>query len=187
MDEALIVPTVIRNLDLSAVRERLIHKKGWTVEYADRLIEEYREYLALFYFHPGDELVPPTQDIDDVWHEHILEDGALRQQVVKLENEPNRTIPKTCGGSRVESAQGRAPNRDRSARRLIEGPQEIEQRCLAAARRSDDRDRFRRLHLQVEIPKHGNRAGGTLVRLGNARYLNHVRTGGLREGGEDAE
>jgi hypothetical protein len=73
MDEALIVPTVIRNLDLSAVRERLVHKKGWTVAHADRLIEEYREYLALFYFHPGEELVPPTQDIDDVWHEHILD------------------------------------------------------------------------------------------------------------------
>ena len=48
MDEALIGPTVIRNLDLSAVRERLVHKKGWTVAHADRLIEEYREYLALF-------------------------------------------------------------------------------------------------------------------------------------------
>jgi hypothetical protein len=73
MDEALIVPTVIRNLDLSAVRERLVHKKGWTLAHADRLIEEYREYLALFYFHPGEELVPPTQEIDDVWHEHILD------------------------------------------------------------------------------------------------------------------
>ena len=73
MDEALIVPTVIRNLDLSAVRERLVHKKGWTGAHADRLIEEYREYLALVYFHPGEELVPPTQEIDDVWHEHILD------------------------------------------------------------------------------------------------------------------
>ena len=32
MDEALIVPTVIRNLDLSAVRERLIQKKGWMID-----------------------------------------------------------------------------------------------------------------------------------------------------------
>ena len=73
MDDTLIVPTVIRNLDLSTIRERLIQKKGWAAEYADRLIEEYREYLALFYFHPGEELVPPTQDLDDVWHEHILD------------------------------------------------------------------------------------------------------------------
>src|SRR5215510_12824427 len=73
MDDSLIVPAVIQNLDLSAVRERLISKKGWTPDYADRLIEEYREYLSLFYFHPGDELVPPTQDLDDVWHEHILD------------------------------------------------------------------------------------------------------------------
>jgi hypothetical protein len=73
MDESLVVPTVIRNLDLAAVRDRLIRKKGWTPDYADRLIEEYREYLALFYFHPDEELVPPTQDLDDVWHEHILD------------------------------------------------------------------------------------------------------------------
>jgi hypothetical protein len=73
MNDTLIVPAAIQNLDLSAVRERLLRKKGWTAEYADRLIEEYREYLALFYFHPGEELVPPTQDLDDVWHEHILD------------------------------------------------------------------------------------------------------------------
>jgi hypothetical protein len=73
MDEPLIVPPAIRNLDLGLVRERLIQKKGWTLEHAERLIEEYREYLALFYFHPGEELVPPTQELDDVWHEHILD------------------------------------------------------------------------------------------------------------------
>ncbi len=38
MDEQLVVPTVIRNLDLTSVRERLIQKKGWTAEYADRLV-----------------------------------------------------------------------------------------------------------------------------------------------------
>ena len=36
MHEALVVPTVIRNLDLSMLRERLIQKKGWTADYADR-------------------------------------------------------------------------------------------------------------------------------------------------------
>lgn len=41
MDESLIVPTVIWNLDLAAVRDRLIRKKDWTADYADRLIEEY--------------------------------------------------------------------------------------------------------------------------------------------------
>jgi hypothetical protein len=60
MNDTLIVPTAIQNLDLSTARERLLQKKGWTAEYADRLIEEYREYLALFYFHPGEELVPPA-------------------------------------------------------------------------------------------------------------------------------
>jgi hypothetical protein len=73
MAEELVVPTVIHNLDLEAVRKRLITKKGWTSAHADRMIEEYREYLALFYFHPEDELVPPSQDLDDVWHEHILD------------------------------------------------------------------------------------------------------------------
>src|SRR6185436_10721057 len=71
--EELVVPAVIRDLDLEPVRKRLMRKKGWTSAHADRMIEEYREYLALFYFHPGEELVPPSQDLDDVWHEHILD------------------------------------------------------------------------------------------------------------------
>jgi hypothetical protein len=73
MAKELIVPTVLRHLDLESVRKRLMKKKGWTAAHTDRLIEEYREYLALFYFHPGEELVPPSQELDDVWHEHILD------------------------------------------------------------------------------------------------------------------
>lgn len=73
MSEELTIPTTIRELDLDAVRRRLVEKKGWTVAHADRMVEEYREYLALFFHHPGEELVPPSQDLDDVWHEHILD------------------------------------------------------------------------------------------------------------------
>src|SRR6185503_16294362 len=73
MSEELVLPSVIRNLDLDAVRKRLIAKKGWTAAHADQMVEEYREYLALFYFHPSEELVPPSRDLDDVWHEHILD------------------------------------------------------------------------------------------------------------------
>ena len=73
MSEQLSIPTEIRNLDLDTVQRRLISKKGWTEQHAARMVEEYREYLTLFYHHPGDELVPPTQDLDDVWHEHILD------------------------------------------------------------------------------------------------------------------
>src|SRR4030095_12304691 len=73
MHKELVLPSAIRKLDLEPVRRRLMAKKDWTAAHADRLIEEYREYLALFYFHPGEELVPPSQELDDVWHEHILD------------------------------------------------------------------------------------------------------------------
>ena len=73
MSEQLSIPAEIRDLDLDTVRRRLVSKKGWTEAHANRVVEEYREYLALFYHHPGEELVPPTQDLDDVWHEHILD------------------------------------------------------------------------------------------------------------------
>jgi len=73
MTEELTIPVPIRELDLDEVRRRLVAKKGWSAAHADRMVQEYREYLALFFHHPGEELVPPSQDLDDVWHEHILD------------------------------------------------------------------------------------------------------------------
>ena len=108
MAEELVVPTVIRNLDLETVRKRLVKKKGWTSAHAERMIEEYRECLSLFYFYPGEELVPPSQDLDDVWHEHILdtrgysEDCQLHflRELFRLFRQVPREPGTSGGGSR---------------------------------------------------------------------------------------
>lgn len=61
----------IDNLDLSAVTERLIKVDGWTPSQAEEGCRQYRRYLYLRKKFPQFDL-PPSEDIDGVWHAHIL-------------------------------------------------------------------------------------------------------------------
>lgn len=59
----------VRNVDLSQVRNYLISRKGWSIPRTDNAIEGYCRFLYLCgTFHK----VRPPQDVDEVWHRHIL-------------------------------------------------------------------------------------------------------------------
>jgi hypothetical protein len=45
---------------------------GWTREQTTSAIMGYMMFLLLAYLHPQITLVPPTWEIDQVWHNHIL-------------------------------------------------------------------------------------------------------------------
>jgi hypothetical protein len=72
----------IRALNLRSVKEKLKDRKGfwWRVWHdADRLEAEYRQFLYLIATNPGKTVVPWTQDLDDFWHEHILDTEKYAQ------------------------------------------------------------------------------------------------------------
>jgi hypothetical protein len=65
----------ISSIDLSMVKLKLMDAEeglGWTAEQADRAEARYRRYLQMVQLHANRSIVP-TKDIDQVWHQHILD------------------------------------------------------------------------------------------------------------------
>lgn len=62
----------IYSFDLSFIYERLIKVDKWTRRSARKAIEQYKNYLVLKRKYGGLYMLPPSQEIDEVWHAHIL-------------------------------------------------------------------------------------------------------------------
>jgi hypothetical protein len=66
----------ISTLKFDDVRERLMHRKGWWWSLrhdVGKIEREYRQFLYLIATNRGRTVVPWSQDLDDFWHEHILD------------------------------------------------------------------------------------------------------------------
>lgn len=65
----------LESLDLKLIAQKLMHPnhgQGWTRQQVDRAIANYKRFLHLLYLYPHSTIVP-TQEIDEVWHQHILD------------------------------------------------------------------------------------------------------------------
>jgi hypothetical protein len=68
-------------LDLKPIAYKLMHPdhgQGWTRQQVDRAIANYKKFLHLLYIYPNSTVVP-TQEIDQVWHQHILDTRKYAQ------------------------------------------------------------------------------------------------------------
>jgi hypothetical protein len=66
---------LIYSVDLSAVLKRLIFIEGWKPKQAKAAIQQYRNYLFLkvkYRSEYEEHELPPSFEIDEVWHAHIL-------------------------------------------------------------------------------------------------------------------
>src|SRR6476619_4686246 len=80
MFEKLLAKRHIQNLDLSSVRANAMTKLGWSSEKAQRVENSYRRFLyALAHKEENDLLSPPSQEVDDFWHQHILDTRKYRE------------------------------------------------------------------------------------------------------------
>lgn len=71
----------LQTLDFGPIAFKLMHPdegRGWKIEQVTRAIEQYRRFLFLNYLYPNQQIVP-TQEIDRVWHAHILDTEKYRQ------------------------------------------------------------------------------------------------------------
>lgn len=69
------IKKIIDTLDLRAVLKRLILIEGWKPKHAHAAIQQYRNYLFLrakYYSQYNEIQLPPSYEIDEVWHAHIL-------------------------------------------------------------------------------------------------------------------
>jgi len=80
MLEKLLAKRHIRNLDLSSVRAKLMETQGWSRDHAEEVESGYKRFLyALAHKEPEDMLSPPNQEIDEFWHQHILDTRKYRE------------------------------------------------------------------------------------------------------------
>lgn len=78
---------MIRDLDLTTVKNKLSDKKGWWWRCRndiDKLELEYKQFLYLIAINPNEMVVPWTQDLDDLWHEHILDTQKYADDCQKI-------------------------------------------------------------------------------------------------------
>lgn len=62
----------IDSIDLSPVKFKLVEEHGWAREKADTMEREYRRFLYLC-TSQAEVPVVPSEDIDEFWHNHILD------------------------------------------------------------------------------------------------------------------
>lgn len=60
-------------LDLSRVTSKAAERHNWTTQEAQTAEDDYRRFLYLLMKYPGQTFVPWTQELDLLWHEHILD------------------------------------------------------------------------------------------------------------------
>lgn len=74
------------DFDLAMVRDKLAHPEdgvGWSVGQLDLAEGEYRKFLALCRAYP-DEAVVPCKLVDELWHAHILDTRAYRDDCQRI-------------------------------------------------------------------------------------------------------
>jgi hypothetical protein len=73
--------TLAAHLDLSDVRMKLADPEeghGLSRDQLDAMEAEYRKFLALQFADP-DAAIVPCKLVDDIWHQHILDTAAYRE------------------------------------------------------------------------------------------------------------
>jgi hypothetical protein len=79
--------TKIQTLTLSGVREKFLSKKSWWWKLrhsANDVEKAYRRFLFLVAENPYKTVVPWSQDLDDFWHEHILDTPKYRADCLSV-------------------------------------------------------------------------------------------------------
>lgn len=62
----------IDSCDFFNIIERLVLIEGWSAEHAKQICEQYRRYLYLKIKYGQQYALPPSREIDQAWHAHIL-------------------------------------------------------------------------------------------------------------------
>jgi uncharacterized membrane protein YgcG len=85
MFERLLAKRHIASLNLSLIRFKVIERLGWSPEKATQVELEYRRFLyALAHKRPEDTISPPTHEVDEFWHQHILHTRKYRDDCQKV-------------------------------------------------------------------------------------------------------
>lgn len=76
----------IDDIDFSKIKHKMTHRKhghNWSEEKADYVEQQYKNWLYLRRKYE-DEKLPPSVDIDDFWHFHILDTRAYYHDTARI-------------------------------------------------------------------------------------------------------
>jgi hypothetical protein len=76
----------LNRMDCGSIAVKLMKpddKVGWTLEQTTAAIEDYRRFLLLNYLYP-DRIIVPSQIVDRVWHEHILDTEKYQADCLEI-------------------------------------------------------------------------------------------------------
>lgn len=78
----------VKNIDLSKVIRKLMLGKeqdgeSWSFEKIEVAEREYKRFFMLVYMHPN-EIIVPNKLMDEMWHKHILDTRAYRQDCLNV-------------------------------------------------------------------------------------------------------
>ena len=113
---------------------------------------------------------------------HVLGDGERGQQLEELEHDADAAPAPRRERVLRQRVQRLAVDDDRALGRLLDAGEQVDQRRLAAARRSDDGDAFAGVHVQVDAIQRAELAGGGGVAAGRAAQADEGRGGSGFEG-----
>lgn len=78
---------LIQALDLSKVKEKLKSKKGFWWKWkndVNKIELQYKQFLYTAAINPEEIVVPFSQDMDDLWHEHILDTSKYEKDCMAI-------------------------------------------------------------------------------------------------------
>lgn len=62
----------VYTLDLSSTLKRLVHVDSWYKKSAEAALAQYRNFLILKKKYGEEHKLPPSYEVDEVWHAHVL-------------------------------------------------------------------------------------------------------------------
>lgn len=67
------IRNIIESLDLIPIINRMVKVNGWTEKQARTAASQYKNFLFLKKKYGSEYTLPPSEDIDEFWHNHILD------------------------------------------------------------------------------------------------------------------
>lgn len=74
----------IDHLDFSNIINKMIHHQGWRKSDAHQVCKMYKNYLYLRKKYDSQYALPPSEEIDEFWHNHILDTKQYRIDCEKI-------------------------------------------------------------------------------------------------------
>jgi len=74
----------IYSMDFSDIINKLVVHQGWSRKEAEDLCQIYRNFLYLNKKYDNEGPLPPSEELDEFWHAHILDTKKYRQDTMAI-------------------------------------------------------------------------------------------------------